>query len=97
MFIAVTRLTFGEELKSKVLDISERSVPVFRKQKGLKSLRAHLAHDGSHLMTYLEWESKEDHEACMVSPDWGSLNDEWDELLNSGKVIFELNTYDVIA
>jgi hypothetical protein len=48
-------------------------------------------------MTYLEWETREGHEACMASPDFEDLNKEWGEMLGSGKVIFELNTYDIIS
>lgn len=45
----------------------------------------------------MEWESKEDHEACMVSPDFAPVDGEWGKIISTGKAQFELNTYELIA
>jgi hypothetical protein len=44
-------------------------------------------------MTYMQWENREDHEACMASPDFAEVNDEWHSLIEIGKIRFELYTY----
>jgi heme-degrading monooxygenase HmoA len=97
MFIVTTRTFYKYELNDHVLDLAKRSYPIFNKQKGLISIQIHKAHDGSHIMSYMNWESKEDHEACMVSPDFAPVNGEWQELFGTGKAQFELNTYETIA
>lgn len=93
VFTVVTRTFINEDVFDQVIDLSIRSIPIFRRQPGLISLSQHLSHDKSHLMTYIQWENQQDHEACMVSPDFAEVNDEWQSLTTSGKIRFELSTY----
>lgn len=96
-FIVLTKTYFKPEQKETVLTLAERSLPIFKAQKGFISLRFHLSKDHSHCMTYLEWTSEEAHLACMDSEDWGPFRKEWDSLLNKGgSTGFELNTYEVL-
>ncbi len=94
MFIAITKLSFTSEVKDMVLDIADRSRPVFKQQPGFISLQGYLSHDKEQLLTVLEWEKQADHEQCMGSPDWEDVNKSWAELMATGKAKFELNTFE---
>ena len=96
-FIVITKTYFEPSEKKKILDLAERSFPIFRKQPGLIAIMSHISHDQSHTMSYLSWKDKRDHEACMVSKDFSDFNQEWEKLLSSGKVRFELQTYDLLG
>ena len=96
MFYVVTRTHFSQERKQEVLDLSHKAVAIAGKQPGFVSMRVHLAEDGSHTLTYWEWETEEDHIACMGSDDWAPWNPKWQALLESD-VSFDLATYQAIA
>ncbi|CAM2063760.1 Antibiotic biosynthesis monooxygenase [Sulfidibacter corallicola] len=96
MFIAITKTYFDPEIKDRISKMTEESATLVRSLKGFVSRRTHLATDGSHFMTYWEWQTKEDHEACMTHPGWAEFNREWGELTESGKLRFELKTYETI-
>ena len=95
-FIVVTKTLFDSSVENDVTELSKKVFPIFQKQAGLIALRMHLDHEHKHTMTYFEWESKEAHEACMASPDFGEWNKAWEGLIASGKVKWELHTYDIL-
>ena len=97
MFMVVTRMSFNPSEKTKILEFTKKTTPLMKKQKGLISLKTLLSHDNTHMLSLLEWESKEDHEVCMVSDDWRDTNPQWEELLSSGVIKFELNSYDLLS
>lgn len=96
MFIVITKTFFEESAKESYLDLSKRSMELFKKQPGLLSIRSHLSHDNSHTATYFEWEKKQDHENCMANSEWAEFNKEFAALMESGQIKFELNTYDIL-
>lgn len=96
MFVVVTKTSFKPEYSERVVDLALESVAIFKQQSGLVSMRVHRAHDGSHIMTYLEWESESDHLACMASSDFAVLNAAWAEILHSGHAELQLSTYEVL-
>ena len=95
-FIVITRTFFDEDTKDKVFEISKNSMPIFKKQPGLIKIRMHAEHEQQQTLTYFEWESREAHEACMQSPDFADWGAAWNELVNSGKIRWELNTYEIL-
>ncbi|WP_419913206.1 antibiotic biosynthesis monooxygenase family protein [Hoeflea sp.] len=96
MFYVVTHTRFSAEQRKDVLDLSQKAVEIAKEQPGFVSIRVHLAEDGSHTMTYWEWETERDHIACMGSDDWAPWNPKWQALLESG-VSFDIATYKAIA
>ncbi len=96
-FVVVTRTFYEPELRDRILEAGRGSLPIFEKQAGLKSIRMHENHDRTHTMTMLVWRSREDHEACMSSPDFGAWGAAWEELMSSGKARWELETYEIIG
>ena len=95
-FVVMTQTFYEPELREEILTAAEESFPIFRKQAGLISIRMHEAHDHTHTMTVMEWQSKEHHEACMRSPDFGTWNEKWEKMMSSGKARWELFTYDIL-
>jgi heme-degrading monooxygenase HmoA len=96
MFVVMTKTFFDEDMNGAVIEISKRSLPIFKDQRGLIDIAMHLSHDNSHIMTRFVWDSKESHEACMASPDWEEINSRWGELITGGKAHIELNTYSLM-
>jgi hypothetical protein len=96
MFVIMTKTYFDEDVKDAIIDISKRSLLIFKNQKGLEDIAMHLSHDNSHIMTRFAWDSEESYEACMGSPDWEEINGRWGELIAGGKAHIELTTYSVI-
>lgn len=94
-FIVITKTSVPNSKKEELLDLIQNSFQIFIQQKGLLNYQTYLAHDESHTLTIMEWDSKENHEACMKSPDFESFNPRWERLLSAQDTSFELNTYQV--
>ena len=95
-FFIMSRTSYEPELREQILEAARESFPIFKKQPGLISMRMHEAHDHTHTMTVMEWQSKEHSEACMRSSDFGDWNGKWQSLMSSGKARWELLTYDLL-
>ncbi len=75
------------------MELSRTAIPIMEKQKGFVNAQCFIREDKLQLMSILEWESKEDHEACMASSDFNEFNAEWEEMLKSGEIQFKLECY----
>lgn len=95
-FVIITQTFFEPGMKEQVLTLVRKSFPIFQKQKGLIRLQNHLCQGDTHTMSFIEWESKADSDACMQSLDFTILNQQWEALLSTGKVRFKLMAYDTI-
>jgi quinol monooxygenase YgiN len=95
-FVVVTQLTYEPGLKNRVMELINNSFPVFRRQEGLISITIHHHLHEPKTMSYLVWESEEDHLNCIKSADFTSAMSSWDQLIQNGQAQFELNTYSVI-
>jgi quinol monooxygenase YgiN len=95
VFIVLTKTYYKPKEADQVIKLSKESYPIFKKQQGLQMIKMHKSHDNSHIMTYFIWDNKQSHENCMASPDFAEMNKTWAELMQSGAIKFELNTYDL--
>ena len=80
----------------KVLDLSKLNLPIFAKQKGFISGALHRGQDGKSIVHYMQWETAEDHFACMKSPDFDEVGKEFMEMIQSGKVKFYVDIYNLV-
>ncbi len=96
-FIVITHTHFVGPVGNEDLELLLASLPIFEKQPGLVSIRMHIAEDRSHTMSYMEWRSRADHEACMTSPDFADFQPRWSGLLSSGRATFKIDTYQPLA
>ncbi len=93
-FFVETKTYFDKEVRDKAIGLAEKALPIFKAQHGFISIVQFISEDDTHMMSLIEWQTKADHEACMRSPDFSNFNDEWNELLESGQLRFELECYD---
>lgn len=77
--------------------LSERMVSVFQKQPGFVSMSIHRSHDDTHLIVYVQWRRREDHEACRKSPAVMAAGMEFMQFMEMGRASFDICTYDVVA
>lgn len=95
-FVVVTQTFYEPDMREAVLKVVESSFPIFRRQPGLRSIQIHHAHDKTHTLSLMVWESKAANDACMSSPDFNDFNPAWQKLLATGKVKFQYMSYDVL-
>ena len=96
-FVVITKTTFSSELRDQVIQFSLKSLPIFKKQAGLINIRMHEALDGTHMSSYMEWESEAHHLACMQSQDFSEINSQWASFIESGNLSFAFNTYNILG
>ena len=89
MVTIITRTVFPASMWEKMVPLTEKSIPVFEKQHGFKSMEVLKAIDGSGTLTIFKFESLADHQNCMTSSDWEELNPLWEEFLGQDEVQFE--------
>lgn len=97
MLVVALRTFFEPEAREDVLAMVRDSEPVFHKQPGLVSFAPYLAEDGTHVMTLLEWETREHHERCIASADFAAQNATWSAWITSGRIRFEMSLNERIA
>ena len=95
-FTVVTRVSLSEGQQAQYRSLQERLMRVFAQQPGFVGVAVLVSDDGEDALTYLQWKSRDAHEACMASPDFAPYNPEWMELLSSGGE-FSFNSYEVLA
>ncbi len=89
MITVITRTYFPPELLDSMESLTDRSIPIFEKQKGFINMKVMRAMDGSGTLTVFQWNTLADHEDCMNSEDWAELNPEWNAFLGREDVNFE--------
>lgn len=94
-FTVYTSLKFDESLKDRIVGYNDKCKPILQKLPGFISQTFHISHDGTQTFSYFQWETQEDHENCMKDPSWAPLAEEWEELIGSGQVHFDMQTYQV--
>jgi hypothetical protein len=83
---------------SSVTDHASSGLDRFAAFPGYIAGATHLSEDGSRIIQYLQWQSKEAHEACMNDPSWdddeGSRH--FIELMGTGAIKVSVGVFDVI-
>lgn len=97
VFTAIVTLTCDASDQESLVETAEKVAPVFAKQHGFISSSVHRSHDGTQVVTYLQWKTREDHEACRRSPRLMAAGARLMGLLASGRVKMDVKTFDVIA
>ena len=92
-FFVQTKTIFDKDVKTKLFQLSDDAVKIFKEQQGFVSIQRFISVDKNFMTSIIEWETKEDHEACMASSDFNDFNAEWEEMLNNGKIQFKLECY----
>lgn len=91
---AITRCVYDDDIKQELLDIKKLSLRILEKQKGFVSVKQYICEEMNEMVSVIQWETKEDHEASMESADWDSVNPTWMALTKSAKITFEVNLFE---
>ncbi|MEM7008444.1 MAG: hypothetical protein AAF462_04845 [Thermodesulfobacteriota bacterium] len=91
---AITRCVYDDDIKQELLDIKKLSLRILQKQKGFVGVRQFICDEMNEMVSVIEWESKEDHEASMESTDWDPVNPTWMALTKGGKITFEVSLFE---
>ena len=97
VFTVMVQLSVDPESQRELVELSRNMIPVFEQQPGFISLDLLRSLDGTQIVTYLQWRSKADHEACAISPEVASAGNAFMRFLESGKATMEVKTYEIIA
>ena len=91
---AITRCIYDDGIKQELLDIKKLSLRILGEQKGFVRVKQFICEEMNEMVSVIEWETKEDHEASMESPDWDPVNPTWMALTKGGKITFEVNLFE---
>jgi len=91
---AITRCVYDEDIKEELLEIKKLSVRILEKQKGFIGVKQYICEEMNEMVSIIEWETKEDHEKSMESPDWNTVNPTWIALTKGAKITFEVNLFE---
>ena len=85
-FDVTVHLTAKDELPANVIESGRELLPVFAQQPGFLGLDFFRSHDGREALVQLRWRTREDHEACRRSADFGAASEAWGAIYGAGKV-----------
>lgn len=86
---------FEPALYDRVLEASKSAISRFEGRPGFVSLSLHASKTGR-LVSYLQWETVADHEACVNDPTWQTEPCPMQQLLESGQLEMDVAVYDVV-
>ena len=95
VFTVIIEIDVDKDIADKYQEISMEWVPFFANQPGFISQTNHRSHDDTKFITYLQWETEQDHLNCKNSGDMDPESD-FMKLLTSGKIRMIDRTYDVV-
>ena len=84
------RLDLAAVLSLHPLDVDVEVKLSHARDDGFIALRILKDGNDGGILTIFEWDSVEDHENCMKSQDFASLNEEWDEIIQEDGSSFEV-------
>jgi len=91
---AITRCVYDDDIREELLEIKKLSLRILKKQKGFIGVRQYICEEMNEMVSVIQWESKEDHDASMESSDWDPVNPTWIALTKGGKITFEVNLFE---
>lgn len=93
-FMVLVTLKVPENQQRAIVELAQRNLPIFAQQPGFLSARIYRSHDGTRILTLLQWDSPAAHEACMQSPDWAQCDPQFTVLLDRGTMQMDVRTYE---
>ena len=96
-FVAISKVKYPIALKEAIHAVGLNMIPIAKRQPGFISIAFHQAHDKNETMMYWQWQSEQDHKACMQSKDWQAIMDISASLFLSEEVEFSVETFEKLA
>ncbi|MCY3844921.1 MAG: antibiotic biosynthesis monooxygenase [Acidobacteria bacterium] len=97
LFTVVVRVrTPSADDRRQVLDICRATQHIFARQPGFVSSSLHRSHDDDAILSYLQWRTEADHEACLRSPDFETPDGRrLMQMIEEGRVEMDVRSYAV--
>lgn len=95
--VIVTMTCPSADVRDAVESIVRRMLPIFARQPGFVGMALHRSRDAQQLVTYLQWRSRADHDACQASDAFGDTGPDLLAYLASGEVSIDVRIHDVVA
>ena len=84
--------------QDELINVAKQTEGIFARQPGFISSALHRKGDGTRVLQYLQWESKEANDACMASSDWqDGTADAFMAFIHSGKATMDPADYEVVS
>lgn len=96
-FVAISTVKYPADLKEAIHAVGLNMIPIAKRQPGFVSIAFHQSCDKNETMMYWQWESEEDHKACMQSKDWQAIMELSASLFQSERVSFSVEGFEKIA
>jgi heme-degrading monooxygenase HmoA len=81
----------------ELVRMARETMRIFKEQPGFVSAVLHRSDDGTSVLQYLQWRSREDGLAAMSSPEWqGEAGQRFLDLLESGRASVRPHFYEVV-
>lgn len=97
LFTVVVRVrTPAADDRPQVLDLCRATQQIFARQPGFVSSSLHRSPDDEVILSYLQWRTEADHDACQRSPDFGNPDGRrLMQMIEEGRVEMDVRAYTV--
>ena len=82
-----------DTIAAKMVELS----PLMAAQPGFVSSHLHKSEDGKKLVQYIQWQTIDDHYACLQNEELAAAGAGFMELVASGKIAMDVQVYEVIG
>lgn len=96
-YTVLVRVSVAAPHQDELVRLSTGMLDVFERQPGFVSCSVLRALDGGEVLTYLQWESQEHHEACQSNPEVAAHGQEFMAFLHAKNGHLEVRSYEVVV
>jgi quinol monooxygenase YgiN len=93
-FVAISKVKYPAELKEAIHAVGINMIPIAKRQPGFVSIAFHQSTEKNETMMYWQWQSEQDHLACMQADDWQAIIELSKSLFQSEGVELSIESYE---
>ena len=95
-FVAISKVSYPDHLKSEIEAVGRAMIPIAKTQPGFINVAFHQSLQKNQTMMIWEWQRKEDHEACLNSPQMNELMKDSGALFSETGIEVKIETYEKV-
>ena len=95
-FPVMVDFTVEADRQQALVDLLVGLTPIFAGQPGFLAAHLHRSLDGSRVVNYLRWRSREDHEACLNNPEVMAGGKPLIDFLEAHRVAMNVHAYEIV-
>jgi len=88
--------TVDPDYQQELLDLIMSACEVIGAKPGFISVSFHVNTDGTQIICYLQWKSREDHYACWNSHEMAVAGENVMKLVTEGKATIDVDCYEIV-